>query len=152
MRSRLIVRARASVIAAGALALWALGARATEEAIPRTPAPEGARLYFIEPVDGATVTSPVTVRFGLAGMGVAPAGVPIENTGHHHLVIDAALPPMDAAFPKDEQHLHFGGGQTEAIVELSPGEHTLQLVLGDHNHVPHDPPVISERISITVRE
>jgi hypothetical protein len=143
---------RASVIAAGALVLCALGARANEEAIPRTPAPEGARLYFIEPVDGATVTSPVTVRFGLAGMGVAPAGVPFEKTGHHHLVIDAELPPMDAAFPKDERHLHFGGGQTETVVELSPGEHTLQLVLGDHNHVPHEPPVISERISIRVQE
>lgn len=124
------------------------GLRAQE--IERTPAPEGVRLYFISPIDGATVTSPVTVRFGLSGMGVAPAGVSAPATGHHHLVVDAPTPPVDAAVPADEHHLHFGAGQTEVSVELTPGSHTLQLVLGDQNHVPHDPPVLSERISITV--
>lgn len=121
-----------------------------EPAIERTPAPPGAELYFISPQDGDVVKSPVTVRFGLEGMGVAPAGVNQPNTGHHHLIIDAPLPPLDRPVPADERHLHFGGGQTQTTVELAPGEHTLQLLLGDKNHVPHDPPVVSERITITV--
>jgi len=123
-----------------------------------TPAPEGARVYFIEPVDGAAVSSPVRVVFGLSGMGIAPAGTEKEHTGHHHVFIDR--PPLgegedgadelDLAIPADEQHVHFGGGQTETMLALTPGEHTLQLVLGDHNHVPHDPPITSEVITITV--
>lgn len=117
----------------------------------RTPAPEGARLYFISPEDGATVKSPVTVRFGLEGMGVAPAGVAHENTGHHHLIVDGGLPPLDRPIPKDATYRHFGGGQTETSVTLTPGTHTLQLILGDHAHFPHDPPVTSERITLTVR-
>jgi hypothetical protein len=120
-------------------------------AIVRTPRPADAKLYIISPTDGETVTSPVTVRFGLTGMGVAPAGVGAAATGHHHLLIDAELPPMDLPVPKDDHHLHFGGGQTEAVVTLAPGKHTLQLVLGDKDHVPHDPPLVSERITITVR-
>ena len=115
-----------------------------------TPAPEGATLYFISPQDGDTVSSPVTVRFGLSGMGVAPAGVEKDNTGHHHLIIDAPLPPMSEAVPKDENYRHFGGGQTEAAIELAPGTHTLQLLLGDWSHIPHDPPIVSEQITITV--
>ncbi len=115
-----------------------------------TPAPDGAAVYFIEPADGATVSSPVTVKFGLSGMGVAPAGIQKENTGHHHLVIDAALPGPDAPIPSDDNHRHFGGGQTETTVELAPGTHTLQLLLGDFSHVPHNPPVASEQITITV--
>ncbi|UCE86687.1 MAG: DUF4399 domain-containing protein [Deltaproteobacteria bacterium] len=120
------------------------------EGVERTPPPEGARLYFITPSDGERVKSPVTVRFGLAGMGVAPAGVATPETGHHHLIIDAALPPLGQPVPSDEHHRHFGGGQTEVALELAPGTHTLQLLLGDANHVPHDPPVVSEKITIQV--
>lgn len=119
-----------------------------------TPAPEGASARIISPENGATVSSPVTVVFGLSGMGVAPAGTEKENTGHHHLLID--VPAFDPAtegaegIPADDQHKHFGGGQTEVTIELAPGTHSLQLVLGDQNHVPHNPPVVSERIEITV--
>lgn len=127
-------------------ASWALA----QGAVPREAAPEGARLYFISPADGDTVKSPVRVRFGLEGMGVAPAGVQKEHTGHHHLIIDAPTPPAGLPVPADDQHFHFGGGQTETEVELTPGKHTLQLVLGDFKHVPHDPPVVSEIITITV--
>lgn len=118
----------------------------------RTPAPPGATLYFIQPNDGETVTSPVTVKFGLQGMGVAPSGVAKEHTGHHHLVVDADLPPLDGPIPSSEHYRHFGGGQTQTTLELAPGEHTLQLVLGDAGHVPHGPPVVSERITIRVAE
>lgn len=116
-----------------------------------TPAPEGAVLYFIAPQDGSTVSNPVRVQFGLKGMGVAPAGVQKENTGHHHLLIDADLPSSGAPIPSDENHRHFGGGQTEVTLELAPGTHTLQLLLGDFSHIPHDPPVTSEQITITVQ-
>lgn len=115
-----------------------------------TPAPEGAEVYFITPTDGATVQSPVVVRFGLRGMGVAPAGVDAPHTGHHHLIVNAPLPPLDQPVPADAQHIHFGAGQTETRVDLPPGKHELQLLLGDHLHIPHDPPVMSERITITV--
>lgn len=110
----------------------------------------GAELYFISPADGATVSSPVSIRFGLRGMGVAPAGIEKAGTGHHHLVIDAPQPALDETIPKDEHYRHFGGGQTEAEITLVPGNHTLQLVLGDHAHVPHDPPLVSKQISVTV--
>lgn len=118
-----------------------------------TPAPEGARAYIISPADGATVSSPVTVVFGLAGMGVAPAGVEKENTGHHHLLIDVdpATVDLDSPLPADDNHRHFGGGQTETSVELAPGEHTLMLLLGDQNHIPHSSPVMSEPVTITVQ-
>lgn len=117
-----------------------------------TPAPDGASVYFISPANGDVVTSPVTVKFGLKGMGVAPAGVEKANTGHHHLLIDAAgVPAMDQPVPSDQHHRHFGGGQTEATLELAPGTHTLQLLLGDQLHRPHQPPVMSERITITVK-
>lgn len=109
-----------------------------------------ARVFFVSPGDGDTVQSPVTVVFGLEGFEVAPAGTYVERTGHHHLIIDAELPPLEQSIPADERHLHFGLGQTEAVVELAPGKHTLQLVLGDGNHVPHEPPLISEQITITV--
>lgn len=125
-----------------------------------TPAPEGAAVYFISPTDGATLTSPVTVQFGLSGMGVAPAGIDKENTGHHHLLVDRPAfgdGPEDAdilesGIPGDDNHRHFGGGQTEITLGLEPGSHTLQLLLGDQNHVPHTPPVMSEVITITVTE
>lgn len=119
-----------------------------------TPAPAGAEVYFIVPQDGATVTSPVTVKFGLKGMGVAPAGVEKDNTGHHHLLIDIDAPSgdaLDAPLPADDNHKHFGGGQTETTVELAPGSHTLQLLLGDWSHIPHNPPVLSQKITITVQ-
>lgn len=128
-------------------ALLSLPLAAAAEA---TMAPPEAELYFIAPADGATVKNPVTVRFGLKGMGVAPAGMQAPKTGHHHLVIDAPLPPLDKPVPADAQHVHFGAGQTETTVTLSPGKHELQLLLGDHMHMPHKPPVKSERITITV--
>ena len=125
-----------------------------------TPAPDGAKVYFANLEDGATVTSPVTVVFGLSGMGVAPAGVEKENTGHHHLLINR--PPLgegefgaeefELGLPADDNHKHFGGGQTETTLELPPGQHSLQLVLGDAGHVPHATPVVSEVITITVTE
>jgi hypothetical protein len=123
-----------------------------ESGLPRSERPADARVYFITPLDGETVTSPVVVRFGLGGMGVAPAGVEKADTGHHHLVIDAELPPSDLPVPKNDHYRHFGNGQTEVTLDLEPGEHTLQLILGDHLHIPHDPPVVSEKISITVKK
>lgn len=121
--------------------------------MPRTASPTDAQVYIQSPADGATVTSPVTVRFGLAGMGVAPAGVDKANTGHHHLLIDIdPLPALDQPLPQTDQVRHFGGGQTEADIELTPGEHSLQLVLGDYLHIPHEPPLISQKIIITVSE
>lgn len=114
------------------------------------PAPAEARLYFIEPQDGAVARGPVRVVFGLRGMGVAPAGVAIPNTGHHHLLVNTTLMDRQAPIPTDARHLHFGMGQTEAVLDLPPGTHTLQLVLGDHLHRPHEPPVTSEVITITV--
>ena len=121
-------------------------------ATPRTPAPHDAYVYIGWPLDGATVyTTHVKVWFGTRNFGVAPAGVTTKNTGHHHLLIDAPLPPLDQPIPSDRNHLHFGLGQTEAIVELSPGTHTLQLLMGDADHVPHDPPLMSKRITIHVR-
>lgn len=117
----------------------------------RTPSAPGARVYIISPRDGAEVTSPVTIRFGLRGMGVAPAGTEKPNTGHHHLVLDGEVPPLDAPLPADEHHIHYGGGQTEVTLEIAPGEHTLQLILGDFRHIPHDPPLVSEKVTITVR-
>ena len=117
-----------------------------------TPAPEGAKAYIISPADGATVSSPVTVQFGLEGFGVAPAGVEKANTGHHHLLVDAdQLPDMDMPIPADDHHRHFGGGQTQVSLDLPPGKHTLQLIMGDHNHVPHNPPVMSDKITIEVK-
>ncbi len=138
------MRFAAVAVAVAALLLPAL-------AEGRTPAPQGARVYIISPQNGATVSSPVKVIFGLEGMGVAPAGVKKANTGHHHLIIDADLPPATEPVPSDDNHRHFGGGQTEVTVELAPGTHTLQLIMGDHNHVPHVPPVVSEKITITVK-
>ena len=108
-------------------------------------------LYFITPQNGDVVSGEFTIQFGLRGMGVAPAGVEKDKTGHHHLLIDMeTLPPMDAPLPKSDQVRHFGGGQTETSLSLPPGKHTLQLVLGDYAHTPHEAPVISKKITITV--
>jgi hypothetical protein len=114
-------------------------------------ADEEKKLYIISPADGETLSNPVTVHFGLKGMGVAPAGIDFPNTGHHHLLINVdTLPAMDMPVPTDANHMHFGGGQTEVTLELEPGEHTLQLLLGDMMHIPHTEPMISEKITITV--
>ncbi len=115
------------------------------------PAPAGASVYFIAPADQAIVKGEVTVRFGLRGMGIAPAGIAHPNTGHHHLLIDVDTPPKAGEpIPNDDRHRHFGGGQSEVTLKLAPGKHRLQLLLGDHLHRPHDPPLLSEAISITV--
>jgi len=114
-------------------------------------APENARAYFIAPSNHARVGQTFKVKFGLTEMGVAPAGTDVENTGHHHLLIDVdELPELDQTLPKTEQILHFGGGQTETSLTLPPGEHTLQLILGNYQHIPHDHPVMSNKITVTV--
>lgn len=134
-----------------ALFVFATTSFASDTAVPVTPAPSGAAVYFIAPENGASIKGELTVRFGLRGMGIAPAGIAAANTGHHHLLIDVASPPKAGeAIVNDEQHRHFGGGQTEVTLKLAPGKHTLQLLLGDHLHRPHDPPVVSEKITITV--
>lgn len=131
------------------LVLALVGAASAQE---RTPSPKGAEVYIISPADGAVVTSPFVVRFGLKGMGIAPAGIAFENSGHHHLLIDSDLPAdLGQPLATSEKSLHFGKGQTEVELKLTPGKHTLQLVLGDHLHVPHDPPVISKKITIEVK-
>jgi hypothetical protein len=127
------------------------GASRADEAVARTPSPPGARAYVISPADGETVTSPVLVRFGLSGMGIAPAGVQFPNTGHHHVMIDVPLPPFDKPIPADKNHVHYGAGLTESKLELTPGKHTIQLLMGDQAHVPHEPPVYSEPITINVK-
>lgn len=113
--------------------------------------PGKANAYIISPEAGQTVSSPVTVVFGLAGFGVAPAGTMREGTGHHHLIIDSPLPDLTKPIPADSNHVHFGGGQTEVTVDLASGKHTLQLLLGDHSHVPHDPPIYSDVVTINVK-
>ena len=112
--------------------------------------PQDAKVYIIWPSDGQVIKGAFWVRMGLSGAGVAPAGVQKANTGHHHLIVDAELPPLDQPIPNDHNHLHFGLGQTEARLDLPPGRHTLQLLLGDENHIPHKPPLYSKRITITV--
>ena len=117
----------------------------------RTPSPAGARVFFITPAAGDTVPNPVRVEFGIEGMSVAPAGIQKEHSGHHHLLVDTDLPPLDLPIPADAQHIHFGDGSTWTELTLAPGEHTLQLLLADHAHFPHDPPVMSPPITITVK-
>jgi len=116
----------------------------------KTPSPDGAQAYIVSPANGATVPTTFDVVFGLQAMGVAPAGTQVNNTGHHHLLVDAAqLPDLNA--PMGANVTHFGAGQTQTTLTLTPGEHTLQLILGDYLHIPHNPPVLSEKITITVR-
>src|SRR5215475_3198154 len=130
-----------------ALVLAAVVAWAEE----RTPSPPGAEVYFISPKDGATVTSPFVVQFGLKGMGVAPAGIKFEHTGHHHLLIDSDPPTdLNAPLTANDLLIHYGKGQTQTTVTLPPGKHTLLLLLGDENHRAHNPPVFSKKITITV--
>ena len=110
-----------------------------------------AEVFIISPKNGEKVSSPVEVIFGLKGMGIAPAGVNFPNSGHHHLLINLnELPDLKSGIPADANHLHFGKGQTQALIELDPGEHTLQLLLGDWMHVPHEVPVVSEKVKIFV--
>ena len=119
--------------------------------LERSPAADGAAVYFITPAGGEQVPGEFTVRFGLRSMGVAPAGHQALNTGHHHLLVDLdELVALDQPLPKTEQVLHFGAGQTEVKLSLAPGAHTLQLVLGDHLHIPHVPPLVSEKIMVVV--
>jgi hypothetical protein len=136
------------ILALGAAALTTL-ALAQE----RLPSAAGAEVYFISPRNGAAVASPVTVRFGLKGMGVAPAGVKFDNTGHHHLLVDTDFSELktDAPLPATDKILHFGKGQTETALPLTPGKHTLQLVFADYTHSMFDPPLHSQKITITVK-
>ena len=120
-------------------------------AMEKTPAPKNAALYIIAPQNNVNITNPIKIIFGLKNMGVAPAGIKYAQTGHHHLLINLDnLPSLDRPIPSDKNHIHFGKGQTETTIQLPPGEHTLQLILGDHHHIPHDPAVISEKITIFV--
>ena len=118
---------------------------------PKVAAAAGSSLYFVNLKNGETVASPVLVQFGLRGMGVAPAGIEKAGTGHHHLLVDVASLDVNAPIPVSDQHRHFGAGQTEVTLPMTPGKHTLQLLLGDQNHIPHHPVVMSERITITVK-
>ncbi len=138
-RTRVLVAAFTAVVLAGAVAV-----------AQQSTMPPDARVYILWPPDGQVIKGGFWIRMGLSGAGIAPAGVQKANTGHHHLIIDADLPPLDQPIPNDHNHLHFGLGQTEARLELPPGRHTLQLLLGDENHIPHNPPLYSKRITITV--
>lgn len=127
------------------IALCAGGAQAA------SPSPAGAQVSIVSPKDGEAVTGPVKIVFGVTGMAISPAGTAKENSGHHHLIIDADLPAADVPVAKDAQHMHFGTGQTEASVDLPKGKHTLQLLFADHAHVPHQPVVSSKKITIEVK-
>lgn len=122
---------------------------ANANSMPQSISPANANVYIISPADGATVKAPFTVTFGLRDMGVSPAGIEKKNTGHHHLLIDKdSLPAFD--MPMGSEVKHFGGGQTQTSLTLPKGKHTLQLIMGDHHHIPHKPAVVSKKITITV--
>lgn len=118
--------------------------------LPRTPAPVGARVFFITPADGDTVSNPVVIEFGVDGVAVVKAGINDPASGHHHLIIDAGLPAPALPIPASDNYIHFGDASTKTERTLAPGTHTLQLLLGDHLHIPHDPPIASDVITITV--
>ncbi len=143
---------RKTFLSAGVAAIILVTGCATvqEKMAMATDADSGPGVRIISPADGATVSSPVNISFGLNGMGVAPAGTDMENTGHHHLIINAPLPDMSLPIPANENYKHFGGGQTEVSLDLEPGTHTLQLLMGNFIHIPHAEPVYSRQISITV--
>jgi len=139
-------------ILAFTLALLLPIAALAADPLPRTPSPAGAKVYIVSPLDGETVGRTFTVVFGLRGMGVAPAGIDLPDTGHHHLLVNTpVLPSLDVPLPASETLIHFGKGQTETELTLPPGTHTLQLILGDKIHLPHDPPLISEKITVHVK-
>jgi hypothetical protein len=139
--NRVLLAFGASLLAAAALAQ------------DRPAAPAGAEVYFIAPRNGAIIQGPVTVKFGLKGMGIAPAGIKFDNTGHHHLLVDTDLSDLklDAPLPATDKVLHFGKGQTETTVTLAPGKHTLELLFADYQHIPFDPALHSQKITITVK-
>lgn len=140
MRSRMVVAA------------WVAAIGVAPAFAERTPSPPDAAVYIIWPYDGAIIAGgKLWLRMGLRNMGLAPKGVQMAGVGHHHVLIDTELPPLDQEIPSDRNHIHFGTGQSEARIELPPGKHTLQLLLGDHNHVPHDPPIHSNKITVTVQ-
>ncbi len=141
---RMLVRVLALLLAFAPL--FAGVSRADE----RSPAPKRAKVFFLDLKDGQTIPSKITIHFGISGMDLAAAGSSRPNTGHHHLLIDTELPPLDQPIPSDFNHLHFGRGQDEVELSLTPGAHTLQLLLGDGNHVPHNPPVVSPVIHVFV--
>jgi len=132
-------------------ALLCAGAMCSPMALAGTPSPPGASVYFHYPLDGIHVPQRFTVRIGLKEMGVAPAGVDKPNTGHHHLLIDTDAGDLTEPIPSDYNHIHLGNGQTEVVLTLPPGPHTLQLLLGDYKHIPHTPPVMSKKITVYVR-
>lgn len=156
-RRTLLLAAAACLLALPAGAQTAPHSHGTAPATPaaapgRNAAPKDASVYIGWPLDGAVVPAgPFKVWFGTRNFGVAPAGVTTRNTGHHHILVDTPIPTLDEPIPNDRQHLHFGLGQTETMLDLPPGRHTLQLLMGDADHVPHDPPVVSRRITVTVR-
>ena len=158
MRVRYLIRARApAFMISTCCCSWrrrrvALSMPKTPKAGGPTASAPGAEVYFVDLKDGATVPAKLTIHFGLRNMGVGPAGLDRQHTGHHHLLIDTDLPPLDQPIPNDFNHLHYGAGQTEAEITLSPGEHTLQLLLGDKDHIPHTPPVMSARIRVRVAD
>jgi len=136
------------------LSLAITGAVIAAATMPRQKSPAGAKVYIISPKDGETVSGTFTVQFGLKGMGIAPAGINLPDTGHHHMLVDVPddqKPDFNIPLPSTENVLHFGKGQTQTELTLPPGKHTLQLVLGDYLHIPHTPPVVSEKITITVK-
>lgn len=146
------------------LSLAACGDKATNEPVAEAVTPEPApaaplrsasaaeaSLFFVSPADGEVVSNPVTIVFGIDGMTVVPAGNDVPHSGHHHLLIDTGMPDLGLPIPKDENHIHFGDGSTQTEITLPPGEHTLQMLLGDHLHIPHDPPLMSDVITINVQ-
>ncbi|MBX2819183.1 MAG: DUF4399 domain-containing protein [Rhodothermaceae bacterium] len=125
---------------------------ACAQEMPKSASPEGASVYIISPANGEVVSNPVTIKFGLKGMGIAPAGIEYPESGHHHLLINVdQLASTDTPIPSDDNHRHFGKGQTEVTLDLPEGTHTLQLVLGDQFHIPHNPPVMSEKVTVVVK-
>jgi len=138
------------ILMIGLALAWTALHMAPAQAAGTASAP-GAVVYFHSPSDGARVPQRFAVKIGLKEMGVAPAGVVKEFTGHHHLLVDTDMVPLDQPIPSDYNHIHFGNGQTETTLTLPPGTHTLQLLLGDHEHIPHQPPVMSKKITIYVR-
>jgi len=150
-RKTFLVRASLALVAALTLVMPGPVEMALAQTAKRTPSPPGALLYFHYPLDGSRVPERFTVRIGLKEMGVAPAGVDKAGTGHHHLLIDTDMVAADQPIPSDYNHIHLGNGQTEIVLTLAPGTHTLQLLLGDHQHIPHQPPVMSKKITIYVR-